>query len=91
MGFSLGDITAGIYASLGILSALHEREISGEGQMADAVMVDCQIALLENAFARFFATGEVAQRIGTRHPVLKPFQAFPTQDGCMVLALAGEG
>jgi CoA:oxalate CoA-transferase len=90
VGFSIGDIAGGIFTALGIQSALLEREISGEGQRVDVSMVDCQIALLENAFARFFATGEVAQRIGTRHPVLTPFQAFPTKDGYMVLALAGE-
>jgi len=90
VGFSIGDIGGGIFTALGILSALHEREKSGEGQMVDVSMLDGQIALLENAFARFFATGEIPQRIGTRHPVLTPFQAFPTQDGCIVLAIPRE-
>ncbi len=79
VGFSIGDIGGGIFTALGILSALHEREKSGQGQMVDVAMLDCQMALLENAFTRFFATGEVPERIGTRHPVLTPFQALPTQ------------
>jgi len=88
VGFSIGDIGGGVFTALGILSALHERERSGEGQMVDVSMLDCQIAFLENAFARHFATGEVPERIGTRHPVLTPFQAYPTRDGYLVVAAA---
>ena len=88
VGFSIGDIGGGVFTALGILSALHERERSGEGQMVDVSMLDCQVAFLENAFARYFATGEVPERIGTRHPVLTPFQAYPTRDGYLVVAAA---
>ena len=88
VGFSIGDIGGGMFTALGILSALHERERSGQGQMVDVAMLDCQMALLENAFTRFFATGEVPQRIGTRHPVQTPFQALPTKDGYIVVAVA---
>ncbi len=88
VGFSIGDLGGGIFTALGILAALHERERSGQGQWIDVAMLDCQLAFLENAFARFLATGEVPQRIGTRHPVLTPFQAFPTQDGYLVVAVA---
>ncbi len=87
-GASLGDITAGLFTAIGVLAALHEREGSGRGQMIDVAMLDCQIAILENAFARYFATGEVPGPIGTRHPVATPFQAFPTRDGYIVLALS---
>ena len=88
VGFSIGDLGGGIFTALGILSALHERERSGQGQKLDVSMLDCQMAFLENAFTRFFATGEVPRRIGTRHPVLTPFQALPTKDGHMVVAVA---
>ena len=87
-GVSLGDITAGLYTAIGVLAALQERERSGRGQMIDISMLDCQIAILENAVARYFATGKEPERIGTRHPSATPFQAFPTQDGWLVLALA---
>lgn len=87
-GTSLGDIAAGLFTAIGVLAALHERERSGRGQMIDVAMLDCQIAILENAFARYFATGEVPGPIGTRHPVATPFQAFPTRDGYIVLALS---
>ena len=87
-GVSQGDITAGLYAVIGILAALQERERSGLGQMVDIAMLDCQIAILENALGRYFATGEVPQPLGTRHPVIAPFQAFRTADGYVTIALA---
>ena len=89
VGASVGDIIAGLFAAVGICAALHERERSGRGQMLDLSMLDCQVATLENAFARFFATGEVPGPIGTRHPSATPFQAFPTSDGWIVVAIFG--
>ncbi len=88
VGFSIGDLGGGIFTALGILAALHESQKSGQGQMVDVAMLDGQIAFLENAFSRFLGTGEIPQRIGTRHPVLTPFQALPTKDGYMVVAVA---
>ena len=86
-GLSLGDIAGGLFTAIGILAALHERQSSGLGQMVDISMLDCQIAILENAFARYSATGVPPKALGTRHPLATPFQAFPTKDGCLVLAL----
>ena len=88
-GVSLGDIGAGLFLAIGILSALVERHKSGMGQMIDISMLDCQIALMENAFIRYLRTGEVAQRIGTRHPLLTPFQVFPTKDGYIAISVSG--
>ena len=87
-GLSLGDIAAGLYCAIGILAALRERNESGRGQLVDISMLDCQVAIQENAFMRWHLTGEVPERLGTKHPSSVPFQAFPTADGWMVLALA---
>ena len=87
-GFSLGDIAAGLYCAVGILAAIREREQSGRGQMVDVSMLDCQIAVLENAYMRYHVTGDTPKPLGTRHPTAVPFQAFPTKDGYLVLALA---
>jgi len=87
-GISLGDIAAGLYTAIGVLAALHERQASEKGQMVDISMLDCQIAILENAFVRYFATGETPRPLGTRHPLTTPFQAFPTKDGWIVLAIS---
>ena len=86
-GVSQGDITAGLFTVIGILTALEERHRSGLGQMVDIGMLDCQVAILENAFARYFATGEVPKPLGTRHPVTAPFQVFQTKDGYITIAL----
>ena len=87
-GFSLGDVAAGLYCAVGILAAVREREQSGMGQMVDISMVDCQVAILENAYMRYHVTGQTPEKLGTRHPTAVPFQAFPTADGYLVLALA---
>ncbi len=88
-GASYGDIVAGLYCAISVLAALHERETSGKGQAIDISMLDCQVAVQENAFARYFATGEIPGPLGTRHPVFTPFQAFETKDGYMVVAMVG--
>ena len=87
-GTSIGDICGGFYTAIGILAALRERDHSGRGQSVDISMLDCQIAILENAVARYFATGQEPGPLGTRHPSATPFQAFPTADGWMVVALS---
>jgi len=87
-GVSQGDITAGLFSIIGILAALQERNRSGLGQMVDISMLDCQVAILENAFTRYFTTGDVPKPLGTRHPVTAPFQAFQTSDGYITIALA---
>jgi CoA:oxalate CoA-transferase len=88
-GASIGDITAALFATVAIQSALLERERSGLGQYIDVSMLDCQVAIMENAFARYFSLGQVPQRIGTRHPSSTPFQAFETSDGHVVVAIMG--
>ena len=86
-GVSYGDISAGLFTVIGILSALHERESSGLGQSLDISMLDCQVSVMENAIMRYGVTGEPPKPLGTRHPTATPFQAFPTADRPIVIAL----
>ena len=88
-GVSLGDIVAGLFLVVAVLAALQERQVSGEGQMIDVSMLDCQLAIQENAFVRYFATGELPHALGTRHPVFTPFQVFQTRDGYIAVAMMG--
>lgn len=90
-GFSIGDIGASLFLVAGILAALVERERSGTGQIIDVGMLDSQVALLENAFARYLATGELPGPIGSRHPVVTPFRVFHAKDTYMVVAVGNEG
>jgi len=85
VGYSIGDLGSSLFATTAILAALHEREKSGEGQWIDVSMLDCQVALCENACARYFATGEIPGPAGSRHPLFTPFQIFPTKDGSIVI------
>jgi CoA:oxalate CoA-transferase len=91
VGTSVGDITAGLFTAIGINAALYHREKTGEGQKIDVAMLDCQIAILENAIARYFATGETPGPLGARHPSITPFEAFATSDGHMVIAAGNDG
>ncbi len=87
IGTSIGDLTAALFTVIGILGALHHREKTGRGQLVDIAMLDCQVAILENAIARYFATGTSPQPLGSRHPNITPFEAFETEDGFVVIAV----
>ncbi len=86
VGTSIGDIAAGLFTAVGILAAVIHREKTGEGQMVDVAMLDCQVALLENAIARYTAAGEIPVPIGNRHPSITPFEPFATSDGQLMVA-----
>lgn len=90
VGTSIGDITAGLFTTIGILSALMERFKNHKGQMIDVSMLDCQIAILENAIARFFATGESPPPSGARHPAIAPFECYRCSDGYLVMACGND-
>ena len=86
VGMSIGDIGAGLYTTIGMVTALYDRERTGQGRKLDIGMLDCQIAFCENAIARFGATGEIPGPLGGRHPSITPFQVFKTLDGHMIIA-----
>jgi CoA:oxalate CoA-transferase len=88
-GLSIGDIGGGTFLAVGILSAYIECQKNGVGQMLDLSMLDCQVALLENAYVRYFATGEIARPKGSRHQVAAIHQAFPTKDGNIAFTVGG--
>ena len=90
VGTSIGDLTAGLFTAIGISSALHHRAASGEGMKIDVAMLDCQLAILENALARYFATGEVPGPLGARHPTIVPFQSYETADGHVIIAAGND-
>jgi CoA:oxalate CoA-transferase len=90
VGTSIGDITAGLFTAIGIQAALIERERSGEGMQVDVAMLDSQVATLENAIARYAATGEVPGPMGSRHPSIAPFEALATSDGHIVVAAGND-
>lgn len=90
VGTSIGDITAGLFTAVGIVSALFHRVLSGEGQLVDVGMLDCQVAILENAIARYAATGTAPGPLGARHPSITPFAAFRAADGHLIIAAGND-
>jgi CoA:oxalate CoA-transferase len=90
VGTSIGDLAAGLFTALGVVAALHERARTGVGSHVDVAMLDSQVALLENAFARLAATGRVPGPLGSRHPSIAPFQAYAARDGHLVIAAGND-
>ncbi|MCE2481984.1 MAG: CoA transferase [Alphaproteobacteria bacterium] len=87
VGASLGDLGASLFAVAGILAALQERHRTGRGSWVDVAMLDSQLAILENAVARWFNTGVRPGPLGSRHPMVAPFQAFTTADEPIVVCV----
>jgi CoA:oxalate CoA-transferase len=87
VGTSIGDIAAALFTAIGILAALGHARATGEGQLVDVAMLDCQVAILENAIMRYLVTGEVPGPLGARHSSIAPFEAFPAKDGHVILAV----
>jgi len=90
VGTSVGDITAGLFGLGGILAALIDRQRTGEGMMVDVGMLDCQVAILENAIGRYLAAGEIPGPLGARHPSITPFEAFRAKDGFIIVAAGNQ-
>ncbi|MBP2638468.1 MAG: yfdE 2 [Firmicutes bacterium] len=90
VGASVGDVTAGLFAVIGTLTALYTREVTGIGQKVDVAMLDCQVAILENAIARYATSGVSPQPIGNRHPSITPFEAFKAKDGYIIIAVGND-
>lgn len=90
VGVSIGDLTAGLYLTIGILGALHKRSQGGGAVMVDVAMLDCQLALLEDALPAYLRLGEIAQPLGSRHPEIAPFQVYTTHDGYVVIAAGND-
>lgn len=90
VGTSIGDITAAIFTVIGIMAALHQRNTTGQGQKVDVAMLDSQVAILENAVARFQVEGKLPRPMGTAHPSITPFQAFATRDSWIIVAAGND-
>jgi CoA:oxalate CoA-transferase len=91
VGMSIGDIGAGLYTCVAVNAALLHRERTGEATKVDIAMLDCQLALCENAVVRYTTTGEIPGPLGARHPSITPFEALPTADGHMIIAAGNDG
>jgi len=90
VGSSISDILAGMYSAFAIAAALVRRGRTTTGADLDLAMLDCTVAVLENAIVRYGVTGDVPGPLGTRHPSITPFQAFRASDGPLVVAAGND-
>ena len=90
VGTSIGDITAGLFTAIGINAALYDRQKTGKGMQIDVSMLDCQIAILENAIARYLSKGEIPKPMGSRNPSIAPFEAFKTKNSYIIIAAGND-
>ncbi len=89
-GAAIADFTAGLFAALGIMTAIIERERSAEGQWVQANLLQSQIALLDFQAARYLMTGVVPQQTGNDHPSGTPVGTYKARDGYINIAAHGE-
>src|SRR5258706_3845604 len=85
-GIALAGLAAGIFAAVGLLTALYERERSGEGQWVQTALLQSQLFMLDFQGARYLMRGEVPGQAGNNHPTGSPTGVFPTRDGHVNLA-----
>ena len=90
-GVPVADIFSGVYAVVGILAALAERERTGRGTHVDVALLDSQVGVLANQALNFLVSGKVPNRIGNAHPNIVPYQVFPASDGHIIIASGNDG
>ena len=90
IGVPITDLAAAMFATIGILGALHHRTMSGAGQHVDTSLVDAGIALSVWEAAVYFTTGEVPKPLGTAHRLSAPYQAFRCGDGYVTIGAAND-
>jgi crotonobetainyl-CoA:carnitine CoA-transferase CaiB-like acyl-CoA transferase len=91
VGCAVADVGAGLFAAVGILTALYEREHSGRGQWVQSSLLQAGIALLDFQAARYTMKGEVPGQVGNDHPTSMPTSAYKTKDGYINVAASGDG
>ena len=90
-GTAIADLAAGLFAALGIMTALLERESSGRGQWVQSSLLQSGVALLDFQAARYLMNGEVPPQVGNDHPTSMPTSAYKTADGYINVGASGDG
>jgi formyl-CoA transferase len=90
-GAAIADLAGGLYAAIGVMVALLEREQSGKGQWVQSSLLQAGISLLDFQAARYLMEGEVPPQVGNDHPTSMPTSAYKTKDGHINVAASGEG
>jgi crotonobetainyl-CoA:carnitine CoA-transferase CaiB-like acyl-CoA transferase len=91
LGIPLGDMAGGVFGAPAILAALHERGLSGHGRHIDISLMDGLMGMLGYLAQIYFLTGESPKRVGSGHPNIAPYGAYPASDGHVIVACLNEG
>ena len=91
VGVAVGDLSTGLYATIGILAALNHRNTTGEGQYIDLALLDTVVSMMANQGQNYFVGGSVPSRTGAEHPNLAPYRTFATRDGYVIIAVGNDG
>jgi len=89
-GNAMGDILGGMNLAIGILAAVNARNLTGEGQRVDISLVDSVVASLENAFERYFYSGQLPERLGNAYASVAPYDTYEAKDGYVVIACGNQ-
>ncbi|AKE01153.1 carnitine dehydratase (plasmid) [Rhodococcus erythropolis] len=90
VGVAVVDVITGLFAALGIVSAVRHRERTGEGQRIEVDLLSCALAALSNQASGYTAGGVVPQRMGNQHPSIAPYETLPTGDGELAVAVGND-
>ena len=90
VGNAMGDVLGGMNLTIGILTALHARTLTGRGQRVDVSLVDSVVSSLETGIQRFFASGKQPELMGNRYASAYPYDAFKAKDGRFVIGCAND-
>lgn len=90
VGVAVSDLTAGLYAAVGVLAALRGREATGEGAYLDLSLLDCQVAGLANVASSYLVSGELPRRWGNAHAAIVPYERFDAADAPFILAVGND-
>lgn len=86
VGVAVVDLFTGVYAAVGILAALHQRQATGRGQQVDMALLDVATAVMANQAMNYLATGIAPGRLGNAHPNIVPYAVFDCADGWIIIA-----
>ena len=90
VGVAVTDVFTGLYSTIAILSAVHQRAVTGRGQHIDMSLLDCATAITSNQAMNFLTTGTAPQKMGNAHPNLTPYQVFDCADGWIIIATGND-
>jgi crotonobetainyl-CoA:carnitine CoA-transferase CaiB-like acyl-CoA transferase len=90
VGVAIADVLTGLYTCIGVLEAVHHRNMTGEGQEVDISLFDSQLAAMVNVASNYLCSGQIPERLGNAHPNIVPYQVFTASDGDFVIAVGND-